>query len=274
MSRVWFVTAASRGLGREIVEAALAAGDNVIATARDPASLEHFTKKYGSDRVHAFALDVTDSDQVFSVVKDAHKVFGRIDIVVNNAGFAQTSSLEDMDVESFKRQVDTNFFGTVWVTKAVVPIMREQGSGHIIQISSVGGRLGTPGMSGYQSAKWAVGGLTTVLASEVAPFGIKTTVLEPGGMKTDWAGSSMEHGVMSEPYKQTVGAFEELRKSYEPHWTPPEKVANAVVLLSKVEDPPLRLLVCPETPQIAKTAAAQLAESDAKWENFSINLTL
>lgn len=274
MARVWFITAASRGLGREIVHAALESGDNVIATARTVSSLEHFIEKYGTDRVHTLALDVTDSDQVFRVVKESRKIFGRIDIAVNNAGFAQTASLEDMDIEAFKRQVDTNFFGTVWVTKAVIPIMREQGSGHIIQVSSVGSRLGTPGLSAYQAAKWAVGGLSTVVASEIAPLGIKTTVLEPGGMRTDWAGSSMEYGTMSEPYKKTVGGFSELRGTYTPTWSLPERVAGAIIVISKVENPPIRLLLGPETPQLAKNAANHLAESDAKWESLSINLTL
>jgi NAD(P)-dependent dehydrogenase (short-subunit alcohol dehydrogenase family) len=269
MARIWFITATSRGLGRSLVEAVLESGDNVIATARNPDALKPLVEKYGQERIYTVALDVTDSDQVFKVVAEGHKFFGRIDIVVNNAGFAVTGSLEDMSVESFKRQVDTNLFGTVWVTKAVLPILREQGSGHIIQVSSVGGRVGSPGLSGYQSAKWAIGGLAAVLEKEISPFGIKLTVLEPGAMATDWAGPSMELENISEPYQQTVGKFLGLRAKFMDFASDPKKVSQGIIRVSKVENPPLRLLLGPETVGLAKEASEKLAASDAKWEHFT-----
>jgi NAD(P)-dependent dehydrogenase (short-subunit alcohol dehydrogenase family) len=272
MARVWFITGASRGLGRSIASAALRSGDNVIATARDPSTLSSLVEQYGADRVLATALDVTDPAQAASAVEQGHARFGRIDVLVNNAGYAETTALEDMTVDNFRRQIDANFLGTVWTTKALVPIMRRQGAGRILQVSSVGARVGTPGLSGYQSAKWAVSGFSAVLAQELAPFGVKITSLEPGGMKTDWAGSSMERGAMSEPYRQTVGAFEELRKTFELHWADPDKVADAIIAISKVDDPPLRLLLGPDTVQWAKAATQALVDSDAKWENFSKNL--
>ncbi|KEY72218.1 hypothetical protein S7711_00217 [Stachybotrys chartarum IBT 7711] len=274
MARVWFITGTSRGLGRALVQAVLESGDIVIATARSPASLEPVVTKYGSSRIHTAALDVTDYDAIVRVVQESQQVFGRIDVVVNNAGYAETSPLETVTVDSFKQQVDTNFFGTVWVTKAVIPIMRDQGSGRILQVSSVGSRIGTPGLAAYQSAKWAVAGLTTALASEVAPFGIKLTSLEPGGIKTDWAGSSMGLGDVTEPYQATIGEFLKLRDMIVQHSTPPEKIAAAIVAISNVDDPPLRLLLGPETPGYAKAAAQRQAESDAKWETLTTTLAL
>ena len=171
MSNVWFVTGSSRGLGREIVEAALNAGDRVVATARKPEQLNDLAEKFG-DRMLALALDVTDSADVAKVVAEGHKAFGRYDVVINNAGYGDTASIEDTTFESFEKQIATNFLGVVYVTKAVLPILREQGSGHIFQVSSVGGRVGSPGLAAYQSAKWAMGGFSTVLAQEVAPLGI------------------------------------------------------------------------------------------------------
>ncbi|KAH7322390.1 hypothetical protein B0I35DRAFT_329098, partial [Stachybotrys elegans] len=175
------ITASSRGLSRVRVEVILASGDNVIATARDPASLDDLTT----------ALYVTDGEAVSRVLNESRQVFECIDVVINNAGYADISPLETVTIHSFKKQVETNSFGTVWVTRAAIRIMREQGSGHIIQVSSLGGHLSTPRLAAYQSAKWAVGSLRTVLAGEVAHFGIKMTAVEPGRIKTDWAGSSM-----------------------------------------------------------------------------------
>ncbi|KAF9766549.1 Oxidoreductase boa17, partial [Fusarium sp. DS 682] len=155
MVRVWFVTGSSRGLGRVLVEKVLESGDIVVATARDSSQLGDLVTKYGPDKVFAISLDVTDFDQANKAVKEAVDKFGRIDVVVNNAGYANLASIEDTDIEGFRAQVDVNLFGVVNVTKAVVPIMRRQKSGHIIQVSSIGGRIGTPGAAAYQSAKWA-----------------------------------------------------------------------------------------------------------------------
>ncbi|KAJ5602263.1 Bcboa17 [Penicillium lagena] len=190
--RVWFITGSSRGLGLAIAEAALNYGDSVIATAREPRQLTHLVEKYGPDRVFSVALDVSDNDKVIQAIKTGHEKFGRIDVVINNAGYANTAAIEDIDIHDFHDQINANLMGVVYVSKAVLPILRQQKSGHIIQVSSIGGRMGAPGLSAYQCAKWAVGGFSTVLAQEVNPLGIKVTVLEPGGIKTDWAGSSMQ----------------------------------------------------------------------------------
>ena len=206
MSKVWFVTGSSRGLGRALVEVALEAGDRVAATARNPERLQDLHDTYG-DAVLPMRLDVTDYDAAGRMVARAEATFGRIDVVVNNAGYSNLGSFEDTTIDSFRTQIDTNFYGVVNVTKAVVPLLREQGSGHIFQVSSLSVRLSAPGLTAYQAAKWAVAGFSSGLAQEIAPFGVKVTVLEPGGMRTDWAGSSMTIPKPSVPYQPTIGAF-------------------------------------------------------------------
>lgn len=273
MSKVWFVTGSSRGLGRAIAEAALEAGDSVVATARKPEQLDDLRARYG-ERVLPVTLDVTDKDAVAAAVETGLKAFGRYDVVVNNAGYGDVAAVEDVTLDDFTAQIDTNFFGVVYVTKAVLPILRNQGSGHIFQVSSLGGRLGSVGLSAYQSAKWAIGGFSTVLAQEVAPLGIKVTALEPGGMRTDWAGSSMSIPPISEPYEQTVGAFAHmLRTATGMETSDPVKVAQVVVTVANRDDAPVRLLLGADAVQMAADAAKALAESDAKWRETSLSTT-
>ncbi|EQB50096.1 hypothetical protein CGLO_10474 [Colletotrichum gloeosporioides Cg-14] len=267
--KVWFVTGASRGLGRSLVEAVLENGDAVIATARSPQQLSYLEETYDKSRLLLAALDVTNSSNAVQVVQQAYDKFGRIDVVVNNAGYADSASIEDMTLESFRAQMETNFFGVVNVTKAVLPLLRKQGFGHILQVSSVGGRLGSPGLGAYQSAKWAVGGFSTVLSKEVAPLGIKVTVLEPGGIKTDWAGSSMGHGHVSEAYVKTVGFMKEARERAFDDWSEPSSIAKAIIHIAAVEEPPLRLLLGPDTIQHAAAASEALTASDRKWEQIT-----
>lgn len=272
MPQVWFVTGSSRGLGRAIVEAAIQDGASVIATARKPEQLQDLVDKYGADKVFPVALDVTNNDDVVKAVRLGHERFGRIDVVVNNAGYANLAAIEDIDIQDFQAQVATNFFGVVYVTKAILPILRRQGSGHIFQVSSLGGRLGSPGLGPYQASKWAVGGFSTVLSSEVSQLGIKVTVLEPGGIKTDWAGSSMDVRPVSEPYQGTVGAFANMLRSMSGQEVSiPEKVAKIVVDLTKVEEPPLRLLIGTDAVEYGGNANKALADSDKKWHDVSVS---
>lgn len=184
MSKVWLVTGSASGLGRNIGEAVLASGDRLVATARDPRRLEDLVKKYG-DQVRTAPLDVTDEREAYAAVHAAVDAFGRLDVVVNNAGYADVAPFEQLSPERFKAMDDTNFYGVVNVCRAAIPIMRKQKSGCILQISSVGGRLARPGNSPYHAAKWAVGGFTESLAQELAPFGVKVCALEPGGMRTN-----------------------------------------------------------------------------------------
>jgi len=185
MSKVWLVTGSASGLGRNIAEAVLASGDRLVATARDPRRLEDLVEKYG-DRVRTAPLDVADEAAAHAAVQGAVDAFGRLDVVVNNAGYGDVAPFEQLRSERFKAVIDTNFYGVVNVTRAALPIMRKQKSGCILQISSVGGRLGLPGNTPYHAAKWAVGGFSESLAQEVAPFGVKVCALEPGGMRTNW----------------------------------------------------------------------------------------
>lgn len=269
MSKVWFVTGSSRGLGRNIVEVALEAGEMVVATARKPEQLQGLVERYG-DQVRTIALDVTNPESATNAVKAAVEAFGRIDVLVNNAGYGDIASVEDVIIDDFKAQIDTNFYGVVYMTKAVLPVMRQQGSGHIIQVSSIGGRTGAPGLAGYQSAKWAVGGFSTVLTQEVAPFGIKVTVLEPGGMRTDWARTSMTIPPISKPYEQTVGAFVGFLKTIAGNEvSDPVKVAKVIVELIDMPEPPFRLLIGTDAVIVADSCAKSLADSDAKWRSLS-----
>jgi NAD(P)-dependent dehydrogenase (short-subunit alcohol dehydrogenase family) len=273
MSKVWFVTGSSRGLGRAIAEAVLAAGDQVVATARRPEQLVDLFAKYG-DMVLPLALDVRDNDAVQAAVRSGYTTFGRYNVVVNNAGYGDVAAVEDVTLEDFRAQIDTNFFGVVNVTKAALPLLRAQGYGHIFQVSSLGGRIGSVGLSAYQSAKWAVGGFSTVLAQEVAPLGIKVTVLEPGGMATDWAGSSMRIPPVSAPYEKTVGEFARmLQEASGAEVTDAVKVAQAIRTLADNDDPPTRILLGADAVEYAAAAARVLADSDEKWRELSLSVS-
>ena len=269
MSKVWFVTGSSRGLGLAIVEAALQNGASVIATARKPEQLQHLQEKYG-ERVLILALNVANNDEVIKAVSTGHQKFGRIDVVVNNAGYGDIASVEDVNIDDFRAQIDTNFYGVVYVSKAVAPILRQQRSGHIFQISSVGGRINSPGLAAYQSAKFAVGGFSGSLSQELAPFGIKITVLEPGGIATDFAGSSMKIPPISEPYQETVGTFAAfVRTLTKAGASKPEKIAEIIIKLLDIEDVPAKLLIGPDAYKYATAAGEALLASDKKWKDLT-----
>jgi len=270
MSKVFLLTGSSRGLGRQIAEAALAAGHRLVATARRPEALADLAERYGR-QVLPVELDVTDPDGANAAVAAGVEAFGRLDVVVNNAGYANLASVEDISLTDFREQIDTNLLGVVNVTKAVLPVLRGQGDGHIIQVSSIGGRLATAGLSAYQAAKWAVGGFSEVLAREVGPLGIKVTVLEPGGMATDWAGSSMRVTPVSEPYRATVGAMAALHHDggSPPALGDPAKVAQVVLAVAGMDEPPLRLILGSEAYAYATAAAAARAQSDAAWRDLT-----
>jgi NAD(P)-dependent dehydrogenase (short-subunit alcohol dehydrogenase family) len=270
MSSVFLLTGSSRGLGRAIADAVLNDGHRLIATARRRETLDELSDSYG-DRVLTLDLDVTDPAAARAAVQTGVERFGRIDVVVNNAGYADLAAVEDVTLEDFRAQIDTNLLGVVNVTKAALPTLREQGSGHIIQISSVGGRLATPGLSAYQTAKWAVGGFSSVLAREVGPLGIRVTVLEPGGMQTDWAGSSMSVPPISEPYRATVGAMAALHNAETLALGDPAKVARVVLLLAEMDEPPLRLILGSEAYAYATAAARDQAESDKRWRDLTVS---
>jgi NAD(P)-dependent dehydrogenase (short-subunit alcohol dehydrogenase family) len=268
-TKVWFITGSARGLGRDITEAALRAGDRVAATARDERRLDELVATYG-DSVLPIKLDVTDAEAARKAVDETVRAFGRIDVVVNNAGYANLSSVEDTSEEDFRAQVETNLFGVVNVTKAALPVLRRQKQGRIITVSSVGSRVTVAGLAPYQMAKWAVSGFSEVLAQEVAPLGIKVTAIEPGGMRTDWAGSSMTIPAASEAYAPTIGFLAgRLENGSQRAAGDPAKVAQAVLRLVEMDNPPVRLLLGSDAVNIAKITAKALEATDAAFEEFS-----
>jgi NAD(P)-dependent dehydrogenase (short-subunit alcohol dehydrogenase family) len=272
MPKVWLVTGSASGLGRNIAEAVLASGDRLVATARDPHRLEDLVKRYG-DQVRTAPLDVIDEAAAKAAVQVAMAAFGRLDVVVNNAGFGDFAPFEQLSSERFKAVLDTNFYGVVYVTRAALPIMRKQKSGCILQISSVGGRIGVPGNSPYHAAKWAVGGFTESLAQEVAPFGVKVCALEPGGIRTNWgARARRDTPELLPDYEPSVGAFLDRLKS---HWghenSDPVKVAQVVLRLAANDRLPAHLLLGSDAVQYAGQTEATRAADAERWRDVSVS---
>ena len=272
MSKVWLVTGSASGLGRDIAEAVLASGDRLVATARDPRRLNDLAEKYG-DQVRTAPLDVVDEKAAQASVQTAVHAFGRLDVVVNNAGYGDIAPFEQLTSERFKALMDTNFYGVVNVTRAALPIMRKQKSGCILQISSVGGRLARPGSTGYHAAKWAVGGFTESLAQEVAPFGVRVCALEPGGMRTNWGvRANKETPALLPEYEPSVGA---VIKALESYWgneiSDPAKVAQLILRLANSDLLPAHLLVGSDAVQFAGQAEETRAAEAERWREFSVS---
>jgi NAD(P)-dependent dehydrogenase (short-subunit alcohol dehydrogenase family) len=270
MQQVWFVTGSSRGFGRALVRAALQAGDLVAATARRPEQLADLVAEHG-DRIHPFALDVTDAAAARSAVAEARDRFGRLDVVVNNAGYANVSPIETTDDQDFRAQFETNFWGVYNVSKAAIPVLREQASGLVMQFSSIGGRAGgSPGIASYQAAKFAIDGFSRVLRVETAPFGVKVMVVEPSGFKTDWAGSSMTVRDIPEAYAATVGAMNtRMRQNPEGPAGDPVRAAEILVKVAKRRDIPNHLPLGVLAAEAAIRLDEQLLGADRSWRHVS-----
>ncbi len=268
MSKVWFITGSSRGLGRSLAEAVLAHGDLLVATARNPEQLNDLVLKYG-EQIRAIPLDVTNVEQNRAAISSAIDAFGRLDVVVNNAGYANIASIEDASEEDWRAQIETNLWGVINVTRAALPILRKQRSGHIIQISSIGGRTGSAGLGPYQTAKWGVEGFSEVLSREVAPLGIEVTLIEPGSFRTDWGRSSMAYTPPSEDYRSFVEARLEYHNQAGNEPGDPAKAAQAIITIANEANPPQRLLLGKDAVLIARRVdQARLAETD-RWEQLS-----
>jgi len=270
MSKVWLVTGSASGLGHDIAEAVLASGDRLLATARDPQRLNDLVERYG-DLVSTAPLDVSDEAAANAAVAKAFDVFGRLDVVVNNAGYGDTAPFEQVSSERFRALIETNFFGVVSMTRAAIPIMRQQKSRCILQISSVGGRLATAGSASYHASKWALGGFTEAVALEVASFGVKVCALEPGGMRTNWGNRAVADVPNLLPeYEPSVGALVRALATYWGHETSdPAKVAQVILHLATKEQLPTHLLLGSDAVQYAR-AAQDKRESDAKaWHDLS-----
>jgi NAD(P)-dependent dehydrogenase (short-subunit alcohol dehydrogenase family) len=266
--KVWFITGTSRGFGREWAIAALERGDLVAATARDTASLDELVAAHG-DAVLPIALDVTDRAAAFAAVARAHEHFGRLDVVVNNAGYGQFGMVEELSEAEARAQIETNLFGALWVTQAALPLLREQGSGHIIQVSSIGGISAFPSVGIYHASKWALEGLSQALAAEVAAFGIKVTLIEPGGYSTDWAGSSAGHAT---PLPVYDGLREQVAEWRANRGTPGDPVATRGPILEIVDldDPPLRVFFGELPLHIATADYESRLATWNKWQPLAV----
>jgi NAD(P)-dependent dehydrogenase (short-subunit alcohol dehydrogenase family) len=238
--KTWFITGTSRGFGREWTTAALERGDRVAATARDTDSLKDLVEKFG-DNILPIALDVTDRDADFAAVKAAHDHFGVLDVVVNNAGYGQFGMIEELSEAEARAQIETNVFGALWVTQAALPYLRAQGHGHILQVSSIGGIAAFPNIGMYHASKWALEGFSDALSQEVAAFGVKVTLIEPGGFSTDWGGSSAKHATPIAAYDDVRGARAKMRASVKPG--DPTASSKAILTLVDAANPPLRLIL-------------------------------
>ena len=272
MAKVWLVTGSASGLGRSIADAVLASGDWLVATARDPHRLVDLVEQYGA-QVRTAPLDVTDEAAASAAVQVAIDAFGRLDVVVNNAGYGDIAPFEQLSPERFKALMDTNFYGVVYVTRAALPIMRKQQSGTILQISSVGGRLALPGSAAYHAAKWAVGGFTEALAQEVASFGVKVCALEPGGMRTNWGTrANQDIPELLPEYEPSVGA---VVKALQPLWgqetSDPARVAQVVLRLAASERLPAHLLLGSDAVQYAGEAETARAAEAERWRDLSVS---
>jgi NAD(P)-dependent dehydrogenase (short-subunit alcohol dehydrogenase family) len=267
--KVWFITGASRGFGREWTIAALDRGDQVAATARDTSTLDDLVEKYG-DALLPLQLDVTDRDADIAAVGQAHERFGRLDVVVNNAGYGHFGMVEELSEAELRAQLETNLFGAVWVTQAALPYLREQGSGHIIQVSSIGGISAFPGIGAYHASKWALEGISQALAQEVAGFGIFVTLVEPGGFSTDWAGSSAKRSTPLPDYKEVHEDAERIRSQRTAKPGDPQASARALLKVVDAAEPPLRVFFGELPLQLAKADYESRLKTWEEWQPVAV----
>lgn len=268
--RTWLITGASRGLGRAITETALEAGDVVVATARDPKSLEELRDQHG-DRVIPLALDVTDRRAAMDTVDRAADLAGRIDVLLNNAGYGLAGAVEEVSEQQVRDQMEVNFFGVLWMTQAVLPVMRRQGCGHILQMSSIAGIASYPNLSMYQAGKWALEGMSETLAKEVAGFGIRVTLVEPGEFRTDWSAGSMTRATPMPEYDSVLaarrhglsGAYADVQPG------DPRKAGQTLIKLLEEENPPLRLLLGNSAADLAPRTYQERLEEWASWDHLA-----
>jgi NAD(P)-dependent dehydrogenase (short-subunit alcohol dehydrogenase family) len=265
MSKTWFITGTSRGFGRSWAEAALERGDKVAATARNADSLKELSARFG-DAILPLSLDVTDRKAAFAAVQEAHRRFGGLDVVVNNAGFGHFGFIEELAEQEVRAQLETNLFGALWVTQAAIPFLREQGHGHFLQVSSVGGVAAFPGVGAYHASKWGLEGFSDALSQEMAPFGVKVTIIEPGGYATDWGGSSAAHSTPNPVYQPARDA---VAAEFGRPAPGPEATVEAVLAAVDAAEPPLRLPLSGIAYDVVTGVYAQRLDAWKQWENLS-----
>jgi len=269
MSKTWFISGSSRGLGRAMTEAVLIAGDQVVATARNLGALESLRERFG-ERLKLAKLDVTDEAAAQEAVDLAVEAFGGVDVVVNNAGYGELGSVEDTSVESFREQIEVNLIGTIVVTKAAIPVLRRQRRGHIVQFSSVGGRIGAPARAAYSAAKWGIEGFSESLAREMALIGVYVTIVEPGGFRTAFAQAAHATGEGRAEYDAVVGATVRMQRDYDGRQPgDPAKAAAVVLKLVEMDRPPLRIALGSDAVSAIAATDRQRLEELEKWRALS-----
>jgi len=265
MSKTWFITGTSRGFGREWAIAALERGDRVAATARNVSSLAGLQAKYG-DRILPLALDVTNRAAAFHAVAEAHAKLGALDVVVNNAGYGLFGMIEELSEAQARAQMETNFFGALWVTQAALPILRAQRRGHVLQVSSIGGITAFPGLGLYHASKWALEGMSQALAGELAAFGGHVTLIEPGGFDTDWGGSSAVHAGQLEAYAPLRERIAEMRRGLIGKRGDAAATGRAILKIVDADPPPLRVFLGEAPLGLAKADYAKRIETWEAWD--------
>lgn len=267
MGKTWFITGTSKGFGRVWTEAALERGDRVVATARDTATLQDLVTTYG-DRILPIPLDIADRDAVFAAVQQGAAHFGGVDVFVNNAGFGSMGTVEEISEAQARQQFETNLFGALWGLQAIAPIMREQGHGHIVAVSSQLGLVSIPTAALYAASKWALEGLVQGFAAEMAPFGVHVTLIEPAGYKTGfYDANTLVVAPRMSAYDDVHATLDNLMSTIE--WGVPEATADAILALVDAEQPPLRMILGRGPLEWIKgDYAGRLAEFDA-WQTVS-----
>ncbi len=268
---VWFITGCSTGFGHELVRIGLERGFRVVATARNPDKLRDLVGGH-EDKALAVKLDVTDKGDIAAAVKQAEDRFGRIDVLVNNAGYGYIAAIEEGEDDQVRAQFDTNVFGVFDLIKAVLPGMRKQRSGHIVNVSSIGGLVGFGATGYYHATKFAVEGLSETLNVEVAPLGIKVTIVEPGPFRTDWAGRSIvESKIEIADYAETAGKRrEQTRERSGKQPGDPVRAAEAIIAAVQSKDPPLRLLLGKPALDLAYKQIDSMRENFDAWKETTL----
>ena len=267
--KTWFITGTSRGFGREWAIAALDRGDQVAATARNLATLDDLVAKYG-DAILPIELDVTDRAAAFAAVRQAHARFGRLDVVVNNAGYGHFGMIEEVTEDEIRAQLETNVLGALWVTQAALPYLRERGSGHFLQVSSIGGVSAFMNTGAYHASKWALEGFSQSLSQEVAGFGIKVTLIEPAGYSTDWSGSSAKHSAPLPAYDPVRDEAARTRAQRYSAPGDPAATRDAILRVVDSDNPPLRLFLGDSPLRIAVADYGSRLAAWARWQPVAV----
>jgi NAD(P)-dependent dehydrogenase (short-subunit alcohol dehydrogenase family) len=272
--KVWFITGSSTGFGRELAEEVLAQGHKVVATARKPEAVQDLVEKF-PNAARAIKLDVTKPDEVRAAIAEAAQEFGRIDVLVNNAGYGLIGAVEEVSDAQFRHQFETNVFGAVDVMRAALPVLREQKSGHILNISSVGGFVAFPSSGFYTASKFALEAFSEALAAEVAPLGIKVTIVEPGAFRTDFNGRSLAIGEnrMDDVYPTTNGFLGWLQENDGKQPGDPRKAARAMIKVVESENPPLRLPLGEDAIQMIEAELEKVKNDIAPWRQTGVDTT-